>query len=182
MENLNGTPSTLASFDISKNNDASEGLTLTEKTLLSLSDAVRLNLLQTKTLGPRAGEVRAFLGDMVKREYETKPSIHFSTIKNARLDKLLSDILKPANRPFQLPIQARADIAIARSLQRQWRARYREAYFDIDQTRYETLAKTGRLNNVIFNDTGNNLYHPWAPQSYSSLSGIEINRPLEVGQ
>lgn len=143
---------------------------------------MRLNLLQTKTLGPRAGEVRAFLGDMVKREYETKPSIHFSTIKNARLDKLLSDILKPANRPFQLPIQARADIAIARSLQRQWRARYREAYFDIDQTRYETLAKTGRLNNVIFNDTGNNLYHPWAPQSYSSLSGIEINRPLEVGQ
>ncbi|KAH7328458.1 hypothetical protein B0I35DRAFT_473163 [Stachybotrys elegans] len=161
--------------------DTSEGLTLTEKTLLSLSDDVRASLADTKTLGARAGEVRAFLGDMVKREYEGKPSIHFSTIKNARLDKLLSDILKPTNRPYPIPIQFRADMSITRGLQRQWRARYREPYFDIDQTRYMNLPRFGRLKDVVFNEAAGEGNEIWSPSDRKSSLGLEANRPLEPG-
>ena len=133
-------------------------------------------------MGPRAEEARAFMGDTVKKEYEGRPSIHLTTIRNACLDKLLADILNPENRPSPLPIEFRADMSIARSLQRQWRTRFRAAYFDVDQSRYQSLHKYGRLRGVYFDDTNQNNTRLWHAESCETISELGGNLQFEAGQ
>jgi hypothetical protein len=141
-----------------------------------------VSLRDEKEMGTRAEEARVFMGDTVQKEYEGRPSIHLTTIRNACLDKLLIDILNPENHPNPPPNEFCADMSIARSLQRQWRTRFRGAYFDIDQSRYQSLHKHGRLKGVCFDDTNQNNTRLWRPESCETIAELGGNLQFEAGQ
>lgn len=124
-----------------------------DKALLALCDQCRKSLQEDKSLGTRRNELIKVLRTAVKSECDGAPTLSFSTIDVARLDKLLAEILNAENHPSPLPVQFRADIQIAESLQRQWRARFRESYFGLDHKRYVSLtAPGGKLDNMVFKE------------------------------
>jgi hypothetical protein len=63
-------------------------------------------------------------------------------------------------------VQFRTDIQVAESLQRQWRARFRESYFSLDHQRYVRLTGPGgRLENIVFKSVkGDDTSSPKSPQ------------------
>jgi hypothetical protein len=107
--------------------------------------------------------------------------IDFGTIQNARLDKLLSDIMNPGNRPSPLPTRFRDDVIMVEKLQRQWRARFKELYFTVDQDRYRILSKTGRLRDVEMSTSSHMDQRLWTTKPFETLSEFEGNQ-FDAGQ
>ncbi|KAI5465652.1 PUA-like domain-containing protein [Mariannaea sp. PMI_226] len=148
--------------------------------LLNLSDCVRADLGDKRSLGLRWEEAMGFLSAVLKDEICGVPRIDFSTIQKARLDKLLSDIINPRNRPSPTPTRFRDDVIMVEKLQRLWRTRFREQYFTVDQERYFNLPKTGRLRNVIMSSGTENNQCLWTTQLFGTLSEFEGNQ-FETG-
>lgn len=126
---------------------------LSEPKLLELSDDIRSHLLEDASLGPRAEVVKRALRELARDEGGAMPALNFATIQNARLDKLLSDLLTLGHQQASFRLRPRIDTGMAERLQRSWMARFREKYFNIDQTRHLGLSKTSRLKDIVFNDT-----------------------------
>ncbi|KAI9166761.1 hypothetical protein HJFPF1_02875 [Paramyrothecium foliicola] len=162
QEATRNSESTTASSDLLKEDDIVQDLSQDERSLLDLCDSIRSNLQEQKDLGPRAEEARAFIGNTMKREYE--------------------EILVPENHPSPLPIDFRVDVSIARSLQRQWRTRFRESYTDIDQLRYLDLPKNGRLKDVVFATADEHDTQLWHPKNCDIIPELGGNIQFEAGQ
>lgn len=110
------------------------------------------------------------------------PVLDFPTIQNARLDKLLADMLTLGHQQTSLHLRPRIDILMAERLQRLWMARFREKYFNIDKIRHQSLSKTGRLKDVIFNIAATDSWELWQAEDCETLSGLESNLQFKPGQ
>lgn len=155
---------------------------LSEPKLLELSDDIRAHLLEGVSLGDSAEIVKRTLRELVRDESGAMPALDFVTIQNARLDKLLSDMLTLGHQQASLHPRSRVDTLMAERLQRLWMARFREKYFNIDQIRHQSLSKTGRLKDVMFNDTATDSWNLWQAEDCKTLSGLESNLQFKPGQ
>ncbi|GFP53894.1 hypothetical protein TASIC1_0003027200 [Trichoderma asperellum] len=138
---------------------------LSEPKLLELSDDIRAHLLEDASLGDGAEVVKRTLREL-----------------NARLDKLLFDILALGYQQTSLHPRPRIDTLTAERLQRLWMARFREKYFNIDQIRHQSLSKTGRLKDVTFNIAATDNWELWQAENCKALSGLEPNLQFKPGQ
>ncbi|KPM41515.1 hypothetical protein AK830_g5019 [Neonectria ditissima] len=154
---------------------------LDDHLLLDLCDSVRTSLGDRRSLDPRWEEAMEFLAAVFRDETDDSPLIEFTTIQNARLDKLLSEIINQENHPKPAPTNFRDDVLLAERLQRVWRTRYMAKYFAIDQDRYHSLPKTGRLRDVVFNSASNNSQGRWRAKTFEALSELEGNLQFEAG-
>ncbi|GJN77414.1 hypothetical protein PLIIFM63780_000905 [Purpureocillium lilacinum] len=127
-------------------------LGLTEAALFELCDIVRAGLISGDTPETATESITDFLEAATIDELRGIPTIGLSTIRKTRLDKLLIDMLNPENHIDAGPSYPWTHLEIAQGLQRQWRARFRERFFDLDQSRYRALRETGPLRGVTFRD------------------------------
>ncbi|UKZ80605.1 hypothetical protein TrVFT333_008367 [Trichoderma virens FT-333] len=155
---------------------------LDDAKLLELSDDIRSHLVQDASLGPRAGVVKRALRELVRDESSAIPAIGFATIQNARLDKLLSDILTLGHQQASSHLRPRIDTDMAERLQRLWMARFREKYFNVDQTRHQNLSNTGTLKDVVFNNITSDGWELWQAKECRTLSELEWNLQFKPGQ
>jgi hypothetical protein len=155
---------------------------LNEPKLLELSDDIRSHLLEDASLGHRAEVVKRVLRELVRDESSGLPVLDFATIQNARLDKLLADMLTLGHQQTSLHLRPRIDTLMAERLQRLWMARFREKYFNIDQIRHLSLSTTGRLKDVMFNNTTADSSQRWQAEDCKTLSGLEWNLQFKPGQ
>ncbi|KAF5501564.1 hypothetical protein CGCS363_v006445 [Colletotrichum siamense] len=155
----------------------------TKQELLELCDTVRTSLRQNRSLGPNADRIQSLLERALKEELRHTPILDFETLQYARLDKLLADIVDPANRPSPLPLRFRADMAVAESLQKMWRARFRDQYFAIDQVRQRSLSVGGEMRDISFTATGKDPLESWTVQTRcrDPISELEVNQQFEPG-
>ncbi|KAL6910642.1 hypothetical protein GGI43DRAFT_427205 [Trichoderma evansii] len=158
------------------------GRRLSEPKLLELSDDIRAHLLEDASLGDGADIIKRTLRELVRDESGAMPILDFVTIQNARLDKLLSDILTLSHQQTSLHPRPRIDTLMAERLQRLWMARFREKYFNIDQIRHQNLSKTGRLKDVMFNNAAADNWELWQAEDCKTLSGLESNLQFKPGQ
>ncbi|OAA77713.1 sra-ydg [Akanthomyces lecanii RCEF 1005] len=113
---------------------------------------------------------------MKNDESDGRYSVNSDTISACRLDKLLSDILLPANACLE------EEVALAHNLQRQWRLRFRQEYFDMDKKRFAKLAtRYGQLRDLTFTKTQFFAYGRWDTKRCESLSEVEGNQQFEPG-
>ncbi|KAF6820995.1 hypothetical protein CSOJ01_00430 [Colletotrichum sojae] len=154
----------------------------TSEELLELCDSVRASLRQDKSLGLEADRIQNLLERALKEELRHTPTLDFETLQYARLDKLLADMLDPANRPTPLPLRFRADMAVAESLQKMWRARFRDQYFSIDDFRQRSMSVGGEMRDITFTSAGKDPLESWAVQNdRGSISELEVNQQFEPG-
>ena len=59
--------------------------------------------------------------------------------------------------------------------------RFREGYFDLDQSRYSDLARTGLLRDVEFHDTARSDARLWRAKPCEALSEAEGNLRYQAG-
>ena len=104
-------------------------------------------------------------------------SINLDSIRACRLDKLLSDILLPDGQ-LTFPYQ----YGVAEHLQRHWRSRFKQAYFDLDKTRYLEFGKRGQLKDVIFRKPELFAQGCWQTNNCESLSEVEGDLHFEAGE
>ncbi|POR34072.1 Uncharacterized protein TPAR_05767 [Tolypocladium paradoxum] len=161
--------------------DAHGYSSLNEAALLELCDAARAGLAKGNTPEDTAEKAMNFLKAAAKDETYGISTIEIATVRNARMDKLLADLLSPERHVAASPTHMWKDLATAERLQRQWRARFREKYFDLDQTRYLGLTKTGHLRDVVFDDRTNDDRHLWRARHCEALSEGEGNLQYEAG-
>lgn len=154
---------------------------LNEPKLLDFSDEIRSHLLEDHSLGPWAETVKRVFRKLLRDEGAALPAVSFATIQNARLDKLLSDILTLGHQQVSSRLRPRLNIAIAERLQRSWMARFREEFFNIDQTRQEDLSKSSRLKDVVFNKKAANGWELWKAAKCKTVSGLEWNLQFKPG-
>ncbi|KDN65519.1 hypothetical protein CSUB01_01081 [Colletotrichum sublineola] len=155
----------------------------TKEELLELCDSVRTSIRQDKSLGPCADRIQGLLERALKEELRHAPSLDFETLQYTRLDKLLADIVDPANRPSPLPLRFRADMAVAESLQKMWRARFREPYFALDQVRQRSLHTGGEMRDIHFTTAGVDPLESWTVHDScrDPISELEVNQQFEPG-
>lgn len=91
------------------------------------------------------------LGSIVVSEADGVPMVGLHYIMSTHLDKLLADMTNKQYHPPDMPIQLRADLAIAESLNRQWRKRFGDRYGEMDEMRHQQLTeKGGALDGIEF--------------------------------
>ena len=164
--------------------DAHGGRSLSEAELLELCDVARASLAKgntTETIIQRVAH--DLLKDAVKDETQGISTIELPTVRNARIDTLLVDILSPEKHAAASRTQPWKNlIPTAERLQRQWRARFGEKYFDLDQTRLSSLTKTGQLRDVAFDNRTDDVNHQlWQTRPCEALSEGEGNLQYETG-
>ncbi|SPO04495.1 uncharacterized protein DNG_07180 [Cephalotrichum gorgonifer] len=126
--------------------------------LARICDDIRASVVSHRTTGrwphitALCGLLSAFLGD----EDSPQTRIGLDTIRACRLDRLLDDILDPANRPIESPISREfAELErMARRLQRKWMGRFGEDYSALDDVRCREMTRTGRMRGVRFDTSG----------------------------
>ncbi|KAK1633617.1 PUA-like domain-containing protein [Colletotrichum phormii] len=155
----------------------------TKEQLLELCDSVRTSLRHSKSLGPHADRIQSLLERALKDELNHTQSLDFETLQYARLDKLLGDVLDPAHRPLPLPLRFRADMALSESLQKMWRARFRDQYFSLDQVRQRSLSIGGEMRDIHFTASGMDPLESWAVSNTcrDPISELEGNQQFEPG-
>ncbi|KXH67619.1 hypothetical protein CSAL01_12272 [Colletotrichum salicis] len=155
----------------------------TKEQLLELCDSVRTSLRHSKSLGPHADRIQSLLERALKDELNHTQSLDFETLQYARLDKLLGDVLNPAHRPLPLPLRFRADMALCESLQKMWRARFRDQYFSLDQVRQRSLSIGGEMRDIHFTASGMDPLESWAVSNTcrDPISELEGNQQFEPG-
>jgi hypothetical protein len=148
-----------------------------------IADSVRASLRARNGLGSKGEELMKVLGTAVKSECDGVPIIDLETLKQARLDKLLADMVNKDYHEEDMPLELRAHLSVAESLQRQWRMRFRGSYFSIDHTRYLYLTEIGgRLHNLIFNHASKDNSGLWKAKKCGSLSRLERNDRFKEGR
>ena len=153
--------------------------------LLGLSDSVRLSLAERKSFGPNTNRLAEFLEAALVGEASDVLHIDLETITEARLDKLLVEILNFAKPPFARQSQVHCIVASASSLQRLWRARGRAGYFAIDERRAHKLVHSGRLKDVRFTpptSANSPSSHIWRCTHVDSSPDLEPNVQFDAGQ
>lgn len=121
--------------------------------------------------------MRQLLSAMKNDESDGRYSVNSDTISACRLDKLLSDILLPGNACSE------EELALAHNLQRKWRLRFRQEYFDMDKKRFAKLAtRYGQLRDLTFTKTQFFAYGRWDTKRCESLSEVEGDQQFEPGQ
>lgn len=111
------------------------------------------------------------------------PSIKFVTVKNARLDKLLAQILDLAKDKNASPT-ALDVITQANELQLEWYRRFNVDYFSIDKTRMAELEDCGAKREVVFippAESGMRVSTSWKPCEDGVNRDIE-GSGFQVGQ
>ncbi|KAI6293723.1 hypothetical protein MCOR07_005857 [Pyricularia oryzae] len=101
----------------------------TAPALLKLTDSVRASLVEHKCMGPREGVLLAILNALLGMEAHGAAEllIGIDAVRDARLDKLIEDLVDPYNQPAPpIPVNLVAARTAASSLQRQWTRRFRE--------------------------------------------------------
>jgi hypothetical protein len=82
------------------------------------------------------------------------PTLDFETIKLARLDKLVADLIQCGEMPFTLAPRFIHDAVTAVTLERLWRARLKFDYVMIDEIRANDLTIRWRLKESPSADRG----------------------------
>ncbi|KAI5928556.1 hypothetical protein F4810DRAFT_705495 [Camillea tinctor] len=155
--------------------------------LLELSDSVRENLRNGRTVGRDAEQLSSFLETALKDEGRKHPSLDYETIVYARLDKLIADILhfaemaKVSSFMADLPLRFRVDVSHAKGLRKAWRRRLREKWIMIDQHRCAVLVEGGRLKDVSFNNSLTYDLGKWQTKTNIPISELEVNLKCEPG-
>ncbi len=146
---------------------------------------MRLSLAEKKNFGPNANRLAEFLEAVLVGEANDVLHIDLETITEARLDKLLVEILDVAKPPFARQPQNHCIITSARSLQRLWRARGKAGYFAIDERRAHKLVHSGRLKDVRFTpptSVDSRSSHIWRCAHVDSSPDLEPNIQFDAGQ
>ena len=163
--------------------------------LRALSDTVRAALSQGRTLALLELEQLSFVLDMMlsdEIDYKTaseasatgqaSQKLTFSTIQNARLDKLLSEIIHVyetesfSARPPIAEVGLESEIETVQSLQKYWHARFKSAYFALDQYRLDDLFSDA-LRDVLFSTVASDGLGKWSRrgQIAHELSEAEVS-------
>ncbi|KAF5007308.1 hypothetical protein FDECE_6354 [Fusarium decemcellulare] len=153
---------------------------LDDEFLLELCDTVR-TYIRVRKLGPRWEEAMGFLAAALRDESDGTPVIELGTIQYACLDKLLDDIVNIGRKASQ-ETRLYEDTKRAENLQRQWRRRFGEDYFTLDQNRYRALPKVGRMRDMALDLESNDIYERWKARGCETLSELEGNLELEPGR
>ncbi|KAG9253352.1 uncharacterized protein F5Z01DRAFT_164014 [Emericellopsis atlantica] len=151
--------------------------------LLLLCDEVRQSLWKSHTLGPRREAIMGVLGEAVQGECNMRPRIRLRTIQITRLDKLLEDMVNPANHPATKPAQFRADVTIAESLQRQWRIRFGAPYRSLDAHRCKQLRRPSQSCMAVCftHSIPEKAHDSHVVSKWQGLSENEGNEQFQVG-
>ncbi|KAK0621545.1 hypothetical protein B0T17DRAFT_617981 [Bombardia bombarda] len=143
-------PTTVSDTAISYPSDTFKHIDFDAKSLLSLSDTIRVCIAQNGQYGPGLETLSAFIEKALAEEKQDAPIIDFQVIKLARLDKLIVEMVDCAKRGTLVSAKSFGHAAAAETLQRLWRARYKANYFILDEIRTIDLATSGRLGGVSF--------------------------------
>lgn len=141
-----------------------------DQTLLGLCDSVRGSIQEDEDLGPRGLEMVAVLKGIIEGEQqEGPPAISLGTIRSARLDRLLSDIINVANHKDSASPLLRTCALAAEALQRRWMTRFRESYFGLGHYRRRCLLSSpgGLLENMTFDKSAPTTNELWKPRRVS---------------
>lgn len=157
-----------------------------QRKLLGLSDTIRATLEGGKKLSLTELEDLNFVLDMmVVDEVDAAHKVTFEVIQNARLDKLLVDMIKAYEQVttsvYLHETGLGPEIETASSLQRYWQSRFKAEYFAIDQYRFERLV-TGRLHDVSFSAVASDGLGVWVPKVAIECSEVEGNMRFVPGE
>ncbi|KAK3356924.1 PUA-like domain-containing protein [Lasiosphaeria hispida] len=158
------------------------------KALLEFSDSVRRSISEKSRFappGPELERLSLFLETALDEETRGVPTLDFTAIKTARLDKLVADMISWGTRVTMVSAKSPAFVDNAARLQRAWRARFRSLYFMIDEIRTVDLATSGSLREVSFvTSTRIDMAVPnsWRASEMEPVSSIEGNLHFRVGQ
>ncbi|ODA78832.1 hypothetical protein RJ55_06216 [Drechmeria coniospora] len=154
-----------------------------EKVLLKLCDDARANLTEGRMTESLLGRVMDFILAAVEDESRGSGSmmLEMDVIRNARLDKLLADIMSwETSRTMQVS-QRQWVFSSVEELQRLWQTRFRNAYFELDNMRYYNLYTTGLLRDIVLNPDSNDDSVLWRTRHRSALSEAEENLHYTAG-
>jgi hypothetical protein len=149
---------------------------------------VREAIVYNECVGPDAGKLSWFLEAVLKDEECKHPTMDFDTIRHARLDKLLDELLyfsllmEQASYTAELPLRFRVDVAHSKRLRVIWRRRFREQYAMINQLRCAVMVKGGRLKDVSFTSAVTYNLGMWQTSMSNLVSEAEGNQQFEPGQ
>lgn len=75
-------------------------------------------------------------------------------------------------------------MALCESLQKMWRARFRDQYFSLDQVRQRSLSVGGEMRDIHFTASGMDPLESWAVSNScrDPISELEGNQQFEPGQ
>lgn len=115
---------------------------------------MRESLAKQGHFGPDADVMSFFMELALLEEANGVPTLDFETIKLARLDKLVADLIQCGEMPFSLAPRFIHDAVTAKRLERMWRARLNFDYLMIEEIRANDLAIRWRLKEALHPDRG----------------------------
>ncbi|PHH81862.1 hypothetical protein CDD82_7678 [Ophiocordyceps australis] len=154
--------SNITSPELIKYDNESQDSVLHEDNLLHFCDLARMGIATPAGPDIMSARTMEFLRAASKDETCGVSTLKLSTIAFTRLDKLLIDIL-------------------TEKLQRLWRERFRERYFDIESMRYHLLPRSGLLHDVAFDISARGFQNLWLAPPRPALSEAEENLGFEPG-
>lgn len=135
------SPTTPPRTNTTTSNSFSSPLALDTKALLFLSDSIRSSLACRSHRRPNSTLIHPqdadYLDTFLSYALSSSTSVSFHTVKDAHLDKLLSDLIRMCPSGWVRGVQTnmRRVLLRARKLERVWRERFRDRYFMIDELR-----------------------------------------------
>lgn len=122
--------------------------------LARICDDIRASIISYRSPGawPHLTELYGLISAFLADEDVPKMHISLDTIRACRLDKLLEDILEPEYHPHggEGDDEFTGLVSKACKLQRTWRARFKEAYDELDEVRCREMLTIGRLQGLRF--------------------------------
>jgi len=149
-----------------------------------MCDSVRSSLAEKQALGPDALKLQRFLDNVLRDEVHNAEGIlDYDLIVNTCLDKLLDDLVDPFKRPSG-PMNAIhvGALSAATSLQKQWRNRFREKYFEMDDVRKVNMLKSGRLRDISFHAAPDTGIVEWKAKKPDNEKDPALNIQFDPGQ
>ncbi|PHH63035.1 hypothetical protein CDD81_6366 [Ophiocordyceps australis] len=153
----------ITSPELIKYDNESKSVILEENNLLHFCDLARMGIATPAGPDIMSARTMEFLRAVAKDEACGVSTMKLSTIAFTRLDKLLKEL------------------STAERLQRLWRERFRERYFDIEAMRYYLLPRSGLLHDVTFDTSARGFHKLWLAPLRQALSETEENLGFEPG-
>src|SRR6266566_8568819 len=94
----------------------------------------------------------------------------------------MDDLLSPFTEPQPVPSKHHVAISAAGTLQRTWRSRFEEKYFEMDELRYAAMLSTGSLGDVSFSTAPPDRIALWRAEESEPVSELEGGLQVAVGQ
>lgn len=152
------------------------------RSILALSDSVRASLTENLSLGSDTIRLTQFLNSVLADEVHDGRSLSFDTLLKAHLDKLLQDLLDPLKKPDPVPGTIFAVMTAAKSLEKSWRARFKERYADIDKRRLSAMLSNGALRDVTFAALSADNVVTWKAKQVTPACEVEDSYKFRPGQ